>query len=137
MKKILIDLNVILDFLNKRNFHEEAATLVDLCAQKKLEGHLCAHEITTLSYFLLKQGTDKTVAANTIAALMNLLDVFPVDKEILRSALLSPVTDFEDAVIEASAMRNGVDYIVTRNLSDFKQSRVPALTPEQFLVLDM
>ena len=44
MKKILVDLNIILDFLNKRNFHLEAAQLVDMCVEKKLAGYMCAHE---------------------------------------------------------------------------------------------
>ena len=38
MKKILIDLNIILDFLNKRNFHHEAAQLINMCVEKKLSG---------------------------------------------------------------------------------------------------
>ena len=36
MKKVLIDLNIILDFLNKRNFHQEAALLINMCAESKL-----------------------------------------------------------------------------------------------------
>ena len=52
MKKVLIDLNIILDFLNKRNFHEEAANIINMCVEKKLFGFIAAHEITTLSYFL-------------------------------------------------------------------------------------
>jgi len=59
LKKILVDLNIILDFLNKRNFHLEAAQLVDMCVEKKLSGYMCAHEITTLSYFLFKEQKDK------------------------------------------------------------------------------
>ncbi|WP_427194395.1 PIN domain-containing protein [Treponema denticola] len=60
MKKVLIDLNIILDFLNKRNFHEEAANIINMCVEKKLFGFIAAHEITTLSYFLLKEKKIKT-----------------------------------------------------------------------------
>ena len=74
MKKVLVDLNIVLDFLNKRNFHKEAARLIDMCMQKELAGFICAHEITTLSYF-------------------------------------------------------------SRNISDFKRSRVATYTPEQFFCL--
>ena len=49
MIKILIDLNIILDFLNKRNFHVEAAQLINMCVEKKISGYICAHEVTTLS----------------------------------------------------------------------------------------
>lgn len=72
MKKVLIDLNIILDFLNKRNFHEEAANIINMCVEKKLFGFIAAHEITTLSYFLLKE-KDKNKAADIISALLDIL----------------------------------------------------------------
>jgi len=59
MKKVLIDLNIILDFLNKRNFHQEAAQLINMCAESVLTGYICAHEVTTLSYSLFKEQKDK------------------------------------------------------------------------------
>jgi len=135
MKKILIDLNIILDFLNKRNFHKEAAQLIDMCVEKNLEGYLCAHEITTLSYFLLKEQKDKVKVINTITALLDIFNVIPIDEAVLRDSLISPISDYEDAVIEVSSMKNNIDYIITRNISDFKLSRIPALTPEQLFLL--
>ena len=84
MKKILIDLNIILDFLNKRNYHEGAAQLINLCVEKKLMGYICAHEVTTLSYFLLKEQKDKTKVINTITALLDIFTIIPIDESILR-----------------------------------------------------
>lgn len=135
MKKVLIDLNIIIDFLSKRNFHEEAARLINMCVEKKISGFICAHEVTTLSYFLLKEQRDKAKVINTITALLDIFKVIPIDEFILRDALISPISDYEDAVIEVSSMKHNVDYIISRNISDFKLSRIPAYTPEQFLLL--
>lgn len=135
MKKILIDLNIVLDFLNKRNFHQEAAQLINLCVEKKIDGYMCAHEITTLSYFLLKEHKDRTKIINTIRALLDIFSVISTDEVILRDSLISPITDYEDAVIEVSSLKNKIDYIISRNISDFKLSRVATLTPEQFFLL--
>jgi len=135
MKKILIDLNIILDFLNKRNFHQEAAQLINMCVEKKISGYICAHEVTTLSYFLLKEQKDKTKVINTITALLDIFNVISIDESILRDSLISPITDYEDAVIEVSSMKTNIDYIITRNISDFKFSRIPTYTPEQFFIL--
>jgi len=135
MKKILIDLNIILDFLNKRNFHQEAAQLINMCVEKKLSGYICAHEVTTLSYFLLKEQKDKTKVINTITALLDIFNVIPIDESILRDSLISPIADYEDAVIEVSSMKTNIDYIISRNISDFKLSRIPTYTPEQFFIL--
>ncbi|MCD1656015.1 PIN domain-containing protein [Treponema zuelzerae] len=135
MKKILIDLNIILDFLNKRNFHVEAAQVINMCVEKKISGYICAHEVTTLSYFLLKDQKDKTKVINTITALLDIFNIIPIDETILRDSLISPISDYEDAVIEVSSMKTNIDYIISRNISDFKSSRIPTYTPEQFLIL--
>ncbi|GHV15568.1 hypothetical protein AGMMS49938_14110 [Fibrobacterales bacterium] len=100
MKKVLIDINVILDFLNKRNFHEVAAQVIVLCVEKKLDGYVCAHEITTLSYFLEKTYRNNKNINAMIVAVLDSFTVIPIDEMILRTALRSAITDFEDAVIE-------------------------------------
>jgi len=135
MKKVLIDLNIILDFLNKRNFHQEAAQLLDRCVEGKLSGYICAHEVTTLSYFLFKEQKDKNKVAAIISSLLDIFHVIPIDETILKNSLLSPITDYEDAVIEVSGVAFDIDYILSRNISDFKQSRIPTYTPEQFFLL--
>ena len=134
MKKVLIDLNIILHFLNKRNFHEEAANIINMCVEKKLFGFIAAHEITTLSYFLLKEKKDKNKAADIISDLLDMFNIIPIDEKILREALFSPVKDYEDAVIEVSSVKNSIDYIISRNLGDFKSARVQVFTPEQFFI---
>jgi PIN domain protein len=135
MKKVLIDLNIILDFLNKRNFHQEAARLINMCAENVLTGYICAHEVTTLSYFLFKEQKDKNKVVTTISTLFDIFQIIPIDETILKASLLSPITDYEDAVIEVSAVRFNIDYILSRNISDFKLSRIPTYTPEQFFLL--
>jgi len=43
--------------------------------------------------------------------------------------------DFEDAVVASLAESCHCQYIVSRNAGDFKDSRIPTLTPEEFLAL--
>ena len=132
MKKILIDLNVLLDFLNKRNEHYQAAKIVDLCIDKRITGYICAHEITTLAYFLTKEGRGN----KTKPIISRILDVFstiPITEAILRDALHSRIRDYEDAVVESSCLRNEIELIVSRNLRDFRQSRVKAVSPKEYV----
>lgn len=133
MKKISVDLNVLLDFLNKRECHLEAAKVIDLCVKKEIKGYLCAHEMTTLAYFLVKEHKDGMKVRQVLTTCMDIFTMLPVDEDILRGALDSPVSDFEDAVIEVSSMKEGVDYIITCNITDFKSSRVKAVLPGDFL----
>jgi predicted nucleic acid-binding protein len=133
MKKALVDLNVILDFLNQRNHHEEAERIIELCREDSLEGYVCAHEITTLSYFLSKDCKDIQKVKDTIAAILDTFALIPITETVLREALQSPVTDYEDAVIEVSALQYKVDGVISRNSDDFKSARLPCSTPEDFL----
>ena len=41
--------------------------------------------------------------------------------------------DFEDAIQSATAKRIRADYIITRNMKDFKNSEIMALTATEFL----
>jgi hypothetical protein len=53
----------------------------------------------------------------------------PIDESILCDSLLSPIKDYEDAVIEVSSLRANIDCIISRNISDYKISRLPVFMP--------
>ncbi|MFW6229956.1 MAG: type II toxin-antitoxin system VapC family toxin [Halanaerobium sp.] len=135
MKKITIDINVLLDFLNKRNKHQQAAQIIELCSTNKIQGYLCAHEITTLAYFLMKYNNDSQKVKSVLSEFLDIFKIIPITETILRRAMNSKINDFEDAVIEVSSFENEIDYIVTRNLNDFKKSNVKSLSPAEFLAI--
>ncbi|NCC62507.1 MAG: PIN domain-containing protein [Verrucomicrobiae bacterium] len=58
----------------------------------------------------------------------------PAQADFLRARTLS-IKDFEDAVVATVADSAHCQYIITRNISDFKNSPVEALTPEEFLLM--
>jgi predicted nucleic acid-binding protein len=135
MRKIVIDVNIFMDFLFKREGHEKVAEIFRQCIQGKMTGFSCAHEITTLDYFLNKSNRDKAKIRKTIYGIIKRFKVIAVDEEILIGALHSDIADFEDAVIEVSAQKNGADFIVTKNTKDFKKSVVQPVTPEELLAV--
>jgi predicted nucleic acid-binding protein len=135
MKNITIDSNIIMDFLFKRDGHEKAAEIFKHCSKKKINGFICAHEITTLSYFLEKSIKDKNKKIKAISGIMKRFKVIEINEELLNSALYSAIDDFEDAVIEVSSKAKEVDYIITRNIKDFKKSQIKAITPEELLAI--
>lgn len=132
MRKILIDLNVLLDFLNKRNEHFQAAKIVDLCIEKKITGYICAHEITTLAYFLTKEGKEKKTKS-IISRILDIFTTISITEVILREALDSNIKDYEDAVVESSCLRNKIELIVSRNVKDFTKSRVKAISSKEYI----
>ncbi|OPY88395.1 MAG: hypothetical protein A4E71_00484 [Smithella sp. PtaU1.Bin162] len=55
MKKVLFNLNIIIDMLAKRNDHASAIKPFDFCVREITQGHVCSLEITTLAFFLTKE----------------------------------------------------------------------------------
>ena len=133
MKKVLIDINIILDMLRKREDHHSAVQIFDLCSKRIFKGFLCSHDVTTISYFLEKFSYPRKKASQIISSLLDVFTVIPATETILREALQSSIKDYEDAVIEASAVKEKVDCIVTRNIKDFKSGRLLCYTGSEYL----
>ncbi len=70
---------------------------------------------------------------NTMSKLYQLFGILDVTANDCQDALLSNMNDYEDAVVSCCAKRNQMDYIVTRNIKDYKQSKVKALLPDDFV----
>ncbi|HDZ11119.1 MAG TPA: twitching motility protein PilT [Bacteroidetes bacterium] len=60
--------------------------------------------------------------------------MLPLDDKIIGLALNDDsFSDFEDGLKYFTAIENNQDIIITRNLKDFRASRLPVMTARQFL----
>ena len=133
--KVLFDLNVILDLLQRREPFYAASARVLACAETgTVEGWVAAHSLTTLFYLLTKYQSVEQ-ARVTLSELLNFLSVATVDRAVIEGALNLPYQDFEDAVQMVAAVRSGVQYLVTRDVQDFKFGPLPVLQPAELLAL--
>ena len=132
MKRVLYDTNALLDVLLKREpYFSASATALDAVGHGKVEGYIAGHAVTTLAYLLQRHlGSAKSRAV--LADLLSRMRVAPVTDAAIRQALAGPFKDFEDAVSHAVAQEALVAVIVTRNISDFSKSTIPAVLPEAF-----
>jgi predicted nucleic acid-binding protein len=131
MKRILLDVNLVLDVLLDRAPHAAAASRVWSAVETgRAAGLLSAHAVTTIHY-LNARAVAPAVARETTTALLSVFDVAPVDEAVLGEALALGWPDFEDAVTAAAARRARCQAVVTRNRADFKLSPVRVLSPEE------
>ncbi len=65
--------------------------------------------------------------------LLQLFEVSGVDRAIIMAALQSDMNDFEDAIQSETALVNRIDFTITRNGKDLIKSKIPALTPNDFI----
>ncbi len=131
--KVLFDTNIILDVLLDRiPFSEHASYLMSKVERSEINGFLCATTVTTIHYLLSKY-LDKEKAIDSINSIMALFEVASVNRLVIENALKSKFTDFEDSVLHESARHAGAEYVITRNIKDFKKSKIPAFTPIEFV----
>lgn len=117
--RVLIDTNVVLDFLQEREpFVEDAAKLFAKIDAGELEGFISAITITNI-YYIIRKASGKIAAQDAIAQILTDLQICAIDKGILEQAIALNFQDFEDAVQCACGIANEVDAIITRDLSGF------------------
>lgn len=132
--RALIDTCVVVDALQSREpFCRDAQALFLLCANQRFEGCLTAKALTDL-YYLTHRQTHSDAATRAIltklCTLFTMLDTTAMD---VRNALGSAVADYEDAVMVETAVRTGVDCLVTQNLKDYRKAPLPVYAPADFI----
>ncbi|MBI9045520.1 MAG: PIN domain-containing protein [Anaerolineaceae bacterium] len=131
--KVLLDLNIILDVVGKREPHYLHSALVwKMIEKKEIEGYVSAHSFTTLHY-LLRKHMGKREVNQAISNVMQVFSAAPVTHNILLQALILDWEDFEDAVQFVAAAQVNAGYLITRNVKDYKSSHLEILTPETFI----
>ncbi|MDD2548682.1 MAG: PIN domain-containing protein [Bacteroidales bacterium] len=132
MKRVLLDTNIIIDLLAKREpFDQDARKLFSFADKEKVILYTSALSIANLSYVLLRKRKPEEVK-QILRKLKLLVGILSLDGKINNLALNdSEFNDFEDGLQYYSALENSIEIIVTRNLKDFKNSRIPVMTARQ------
>ena len=136
VNKILIDTNVLLDYLVEREpFYEDAKNVVLTCTEGNTRGCIAAHSIPNM-YFILRKEFSSEERRQLLSNLCEIFDVEGTDKDKLLAGLENEnFSDFEDCLQMECAKNYGAEYIVTRNISDFSSSDIKAILPSEYLKL--
>ena len=62
-----------------------------------------------------------------------LVTVNEVNDKTIELALASDFKDFEDGIQYFTAIENGIQLLLTRNLKDYKSADIPVMTAEDFI----
>ena len=133
---ILIDMNVVIDLLAKREpFWHSTASIFNLAEQQKIDATINALTLVTVYYILHSyyKIPHRTII-DAFVTLTSYVRVADVTAQHSQLAMESAFNDFEDAVIFYSAKSiDGITCIITRNTDDFSAADIPVLTPDQWL----
>lgn len=131
--RVLIDTNILLDIMLERQpFVEPATRLLETARETNVVMYVTATTITDL-YYVIRKAKGRDIAWKFVEDLMQLMEVAGVDKAVIKQALQSDLTDFEDAIQESAAKSQAIQVIVTRNEADFHDSELGIHNPESFV----
>lgn len=132
--KILIDTNVILDALTSREpWNESAEKIFIMAANNIVDMYITASSATDIYYLVRKYLHNTDAARQIMGKLYSLVRILEVKEEDCVNALVSPIADYEDAVVEQVARRSDVECIVTRNQKDYEAGFTKIFLPDDFI----
>ena len=131
--RLLIDGNIILDVLQNREPHvTDSAKVWKLCETDQMEGYVSGLTFSNLVYIMRKELNPEKI--NEVFSSLRLIFRF-TDMTVSDMAKAAELQwdDFEDALQAVTAERIHADNIITRNVKDYKKSKIIAFTPTEFL----
>ena len=132
--KLFLDANVVLDLILKRQpFFDNIAKIITVAENKNYKLLISSVTFVNVNYIACKFADKKNVL-ESLKMLRIVFDVLSVSETEIDKALYSKFNDFEDAVQHYCALKNNCNYIITRDLKDFKNSEIPVMTPTEFLI---
>ena len=133
MEKIFVDTNIILDWLSQREpFFIFAKQLFFKGENKEIKILISTMSFISTEYILRKQiGKEKTKQA--LAAIRTISEICTSGEKEIDLSLVSSFKDFEDAFQYYNALNNSASVIITRNPKDFKKSKIPVMSAEEYL----
>lgn len=132
--KLFIDSDVIIDFFTDREpFANPASELFELNEKGNVVLYLSVVSINNMYYIVRKfLGHKKTL--EVVETLTEMTEIIGTTKKEVIQALRNDFKDFEDSIQYSSALTiKDLDAIITRNLKDYKNSKIAVMTPLNFL----
>ena len=133
MIRALLDTDVVLDLVLERTPFVEDVAALWLAHEKQLFVAYVAGITPINVFYIVRKIKGADVARETVDLLISTLHVCVIDQQVLQAALTIPMTDYEDAVQVAAAVKLQLDAVVTRNTKDYANATILVFSPPDFL----
>ena len=134
MKRIFIDANIVIDVLLEREpWMDDALCILSLADRGDIEVYCSSLSLATASYFMERVKMPHEVMMDKMDVFCQLCTPTAVDVSVVKKAIQSSFTDFEDALQYYSSQTVEADIIITRNGRDFANSKIPVMTAAEYL----
>lgn len=133
--KVFLDTNIILDLIQRRDGYVYAAQIMQKAEEGMYSLYTSTLSMVNIAYILRKFYRGERLY-QLLNELKGVVGVISVSSDAYLRALQSKAVDFEDAVQLFSAVEEGMDCVVTRNVQDFIRDILPIYSPQEFLAID-
>ena len=134
--KVMVDTCISLDFIHQRQqYFKDAKDLFAAIADEKIEGYVSVKSLVDIHYVTKHILHDEAAVRAILQNLLSLLKLVDSRADEASKALVSNINDYEDALMVQTAAANRIDYIVTRNVKDYKNSPVKAVSPADMMAI--
>ena len=133
MKKIFLDTNILMDFIEGRHGANDAGEVLRYANAGKIDVAASSLTYTTIAYIVGKKHSQQEVC-QTLDSLSTIVSILDLDAQSIQVAIKKPCRDFEDMVQYQCAIANRYDAIITNNKKDFIEfCKLPLYTAAEFL----
>ena len=141
--RVFFDTNVMLDLIQERPGYEDAARVLQLQEDGRIEVCLSTLSMANIAY-VLRKTVPNSLIVPTLKQISSLVTIVPMDDTQLQEALLLDGPDVEDLFQAVCAKYAGCDILLTHNIRDYRIGKglhesyqLPVIqTPESFLQKD-
>ncbi len=130
MRRIFLDTNFIIDLLVRDEYKEEASNFLAEGARRGFKFHISFLTVANFAYVARKLPMNEL--HHLIDMISSLFVIVPNNAEQIKQAIALGANDFEDALQYQSALDSQCECIITRNEKDFRFSKIPVHSAENY-----
>ena len=131
MKRIFLDTNILIDYIDNRAGADDAEQIF-ACGFSG-EALLYASSLTFANMAYIIKGCTQEEKYDALRQMAGVVEILPLGKQEVISAIAQPVKDFEDMLQYQCAKAAGCDYIVTNDHRHYEFSDIPHFSSATFV----
>ncbi|MDJ0597263.1 MAG: PIN domain-containing protein [Crocosphaera sp.] len=139
MRKILIDTDIILEYLlNRGDFKREAEVLWKMIESRRFEAFVTENGLEKIRFYVSRL-TNTNDGIKIIKSLQKKIKICPVNKDIIEEARKSNIRDFDAAIAVICATQMNLDTIVAWKPEYFESeiSTIKVLSVSKLFIFDL
>lgn len=133
MKRVFLDTNILIDYINNRQGADEAEQI--FASGFSGEIHLYASALTFANIAYIIKGRSQEEKYDALRQMATVVEILPLGKLEVLAAIAQPAPDFEDMLQYQCARSAGCDCIVTNDRRHYAFSDIPHFSSASFVEL--